>query len=108
MEFIARITLEDGSVAEHVVNVEGGVPGLSDADFSSIDAVKRTIAAYEKPTIAAGSKLLEEVANGHMERLSKKKSSISWSAIICDSVWPKCVCDSFYTINVKNLLIPSL
>ena len=75
MEFIARITLEDGSVAEHVVNVEGGVPGLSDADFSSIDAVKRTIAAYEKPTIAAGSKLLEEVANGHMERLSKKKSS---------------------------------
>ena len=75
MEFIARITLEDGSVAEHVVNVEGGVPGLSDADFSSIDAVKRTIAAYEKPTIAAGSKLLGEVANGHMERLSKKKSS---------------------------------
>ena len=51
------------------------MPGLSDADFSRIDAVKRTIAAYEKPTIAAGSKLLEEVANGHMERLSKKKSS---------------------------------
>lgn len=75
MEFIARITLEDGSVEEHVVNVEGGVPGLSDADFSSIDAVKRTIAAYEKPTIAASNKLLEEVANGHMERLSKKKSS---------------------------------
>ncbi|MBR6187825.1 MAG: hypothetical protein IKQ59_02550 [Prevotella sp.] len=75
MELIARITLEDGSVEEHVVKVDGGVPGLSDADFSSIDAVKRTIAAYEKPAIAAGNKLLGEVANGHMERLSKKKSS---------------------------------
>ena len=75
MEFIARITMEDGSVEEHVVNVEGGVPGLSDADFSSIDAVKRTIAAYEKPTIAASNKLLEEIANGHMGKLSKKKGS---------------------------------
>ena len=75
MEFIARITLEDGTVEERVVAVDGGVPGIGDADFSSIDAVKRTFAAYEKPTIAACNKLREEIANGHMEMLSKKKES---------------------------------
>ena len=41
-------------------------------DFSSIEAVKRTFAAYEQPTIAASNKLREEMANGHMELLSKK------------------------------------
>ncbi len=46
MEFIARITLEDGTVEERVVEVEGGIPGLSDSDFSSIDAVKRTCTSY--------------------------------------------------------------
>ncbi|MBO6033167.1 MAG: hypothetical protein J6Q22_17165 [Prevotella sp.] len=72
MEFVARITLEDGTVIERVVEVEGGIPGLSDSDFSSIEAVKRTFAAYEQPTIAASNKLREEMANGHMELLSKK------------------------------------
>ena len=72
MEFIARITLEDGTVEERVVEVEGGVPGLSDADFSSIEAVSRTFSAYEQPTIAASNKLREEIASAHMEMLSKK------------------------------------
>lgn len=72
MEFIARITLEDGTVEERVVEVEGGVPGLGDADFSSIEAVQRTFAAYEKPAMAASKKLCEDIANDHMERLSKK------------------------------------
>ena len=74
MEFIARITLEDGTVEERVVAVDGGVPGIGDADFSSIDAVRRTFAAYEKPTIAACDKLREEIASDHMEMLSKKNS----------------------------------
>ena len=72
MEFIARITLEDGTVEERVVAVDGGVPGIGDADFSSIDAVQRTFAAYEKPAMAACNKLREEIANDHMEMLSKK------------------------------------
>ena len=75
MEFIARITLEDGTVEERVVAVDGGVPGVGDADFSSIDAVQRTFAAYEKPAMAACNKLREEIANDHMELLSKKKDS---------------------------------
>ena len=73
MEFIARITLEDGTIEERVVAVDGGVPGIGDADFSSIDAVKRTFAAYEKPAMAACNKLREEIASDHMEMLSKKK-----------------------------------
>ena len=75
MEFIARITLEDGTVEERVVAVDGGVPGIGDADFSSIDAVQRTFAAYEKPALAACNKLREEIANDHLEMLSKKKDS---------------------------------
>ena len=39
-------TADKESVEERVVEVEGGVPGLSDADFSSIEAVSRTFSAY--------------------------------------------------------------
>ena len=72
MEFIARITLEDGTVEERVVEVEGGIPGLGDSDFSSIDAVKRTFTSYEQSTIAASNKLREEIAKDHMGSMSKK------------------------------------
>ena len=72
MEFIARITLEDGTVEERVIEVEGGVPGLSDSDFSSIDAVKRTFTAYEQSTVTASNKLREEIAKDHMKSMSKK------------------------------------
>lgn len=72
MEFIARITLEDGTVEERVIEVEGGVPGLSDSDFSSIDAVKRTFTAYEQSTVTASNKLREEIAKDYMKSMSKK------------------------------------
>lgn len=51
---------------ERVVAVDGGVPGIGDADFSSIDAVKRTFAAYEEPVLAACNKLREEIASDHI------------------------------------------
>ena len=44
MEIIYRITLEDGTVEERIANID--VPGRGDMDFSSIEGVKRSFAAY--------------------------------------------------------------
>lgn len=74
MEFIARITLEDGSIEERTVEVDGGVPGMGDMDFSSIAGVQRSFSVYEQATISASNKLREEIADSYMKRLSKKKS----------------------------------
>lgn len=84
MEFIARITLEDGTVEERVIEVEGGVPGLSDSDFSSIDAVKRTFTAYEQSTVTASNKLREEIAKDHMKSMSKKTAGRADGAFLRD------------------------
>ena len=72
MEIIYRITNEDGTIEERVANVN--VPGEGDMDFSSVESVKRSFAAYEKATIEAGNKLREEIANDHMRNASKKKT----------------------------------
>ena len=73
MEIIYRITNEDGTIEERVANVN--VPGEGDMDFSTVESVKRSFAAYEKATIEAGNKLREEIANDHMRDASKKKTS---------------------------------
>ena len=52
MEIIYRITLEDGTVEERIANID--VPGRGDMDFSSIEGVKRSFAAYVEATIEAG------------------------------------------------------
>lgn len=72
MEIIYRITLEDGTVEERIANID--VPGRGDMDFSSIEGVKRSFAAYEEATIEAGNRLREEIANDHMREASKKKT----------------------------------
>ena len=72
MEIIYRITLEDGTVEERVAKID--VPGRGDMDFSSIEGVKRSFAAYEEATIEAGNRLREEIANDHMLEASKKKT----------------------------------
>lgn len=72
MEIIYRITLEDGTVEERVGVID--IPGRGDMDFSSMEGVKRSVAAYESATIAASNKLREEIANDYMEELSKKKT----------------------------------
>jgi hypothetical protein len=72
MEVIYRITLEDGTVEERIANID--VPGRGDMDFSSIEGVKRSFAAYEEATIEAGNRLREEIANDHMREASKKKT----------------------------------
>jgi hypothetical protein len=72
MEIIYRITLEDGTVEERIANID--VPGRGDIDFSSIEGVKRSFAAYEEATIEAGNRLREEIANDHMREASKKKT----------------------------------
>lgn len=72
MEIIYRITNEDGTIEERVANVN--VPGKGDMDFSTIEGVRRSFAAYEKATVEAGNKLREEIANDHMREASKKKT----------------------------------
>lgn len=72
MEIIYRITNEDGTIEERVANVN--VPGKGDMDFSTIEGVRRSFAAYEKAAIEAGNKLREEIANDHMRDASKKKT----------------------------------
>lgn len=72
MEIIYRTTLEDGTVEERIANID--VPGRGDMDFSSIEGVKRSFAAYEEATIEAGNRLREEIANDHMREASKKKT----------------------------------
>jgi len=74
MEFIARITLEDGTVVERKVPVDGGVPDRNEMDLSSIDGLKRSFDVYEQATLAASNKLRNEIAEEYMSELSKKKS----------------------------------
>ena len=81
MEIIYRITLEDGTVEERIANID--VPGRGDMDFSSIEGVKRSFAAYEEATIEAGNRLREEIANDHMREASKKKTGRKESRSAC-------------------------
>lgn len=74
MEFIARVTLEDGSVVERTVSVDGGVPGVGDMDLGSISGVQRSFSVYQQAAMEADSKLREEISNAYMEEVSKKKS----------------------------------
>lgn len=74
MEFVARIELDDGTVIERTVPVEGGIPGRGEMDFSSIDAVIRSFDAYESGAIKASDKLRKDIADEYMKELSKKKN----------------------------------
>lgn len=73
MEFVARITLDDGTVIERTVPVEGGIPGRGEMDFSSIDAVIRSFDAYEREAIKASVKLREDISDDYMKEVSKKR-----------------------------------
>jgi len=73
MEFIARFTLEDGTVVERKVPVDGGVPDRGEMDFSSVEGLLRSFDVYEQATLAASNRLRNEIADEYMTELSKKK-----------------------------------
>lgn len=72
LEFIARITTEDGRVIEKKVVTEEGIPSIDEFDFEDVDNFLDTFDSYERATIKARNKICSEITDAYLE-LGKKK-----------------------------------
>lgn len=75
LEFIARITTEDGSVVERKVSAGESIISPSEVDQSSLDGFLDSFESFEKPMISARDQIGKEIAQAWLEEQAKKKSS---------------------------------
>lgn len=71
LEYIARITMPDGSVVEKKISVED-LPGEREYDLHNVYNYLKTFDVYEQKVIQASKQLNEELSKGYLEEVSKK------------------------------------
>ena len=72
LEFVARITMPDGSVIERKVDADDGIPAPDDFDTSSKDGFLESFDILEKVTLEARNKIAEDITEAYLEEVSKK------------------------------------
>lgn len=72
LEFVARITLPDGTVIERTVEGTNGIPTPDDFDVDTKDGFLDSFDACEKVALEARNKIGTEIMQGYMEEVSKK------------------------------------
>jgi hypothetical protein len=72
LEFVAKITMPDGTVIERMVDADGGLPAPDDFDTSSKDGFLESFDALEKVALDARNKIAEDIAEAYLEEVSKK------------------------------------
>ena len=61
MEFIARITMPDGTVIEKKVSADGGIPSAEEMDLGSVDGFLKSFDKYERAAIKARIEICYEI-----------------------------------------------
>lgn len=72
IEFIARLTMEDGSVIERRVSAEDGIISPSEVDQNSLDSILRAFGSTEQAAIHARNKVGQEIMQAWVEEQAKK------------------------------------
>ena len=72
LEFVARITMPDGSVIEKSVVAEGGIPTLDDLDVRTIEGFRRSFDDYERAALKARNAIGEEITQEYYDELKKR------------------------------------
>lgn len=73
MEFVARITMEDGTVIERKVSVDS-IPTREEMDLGSVEGFLKGFDKYERAAVKARNKVCADVTQGYIDELAKKKS----------------------------------
>lgn len=74
MEFVARITMEDGTVIERNVSVDS-IPTSREMDFESVEGFLKAFDKYERAAVKARNKVCADVTQGYIDELAKKEQS---------------------------------
>ena len=72
LEFIARLTTEDGSVIERKVSAGDGIINPSEVDQHSLDSILRAFDSTERATILARNQVGQEIMQAWVEEQAKK------------------------------------
>ena len=72
-EFIARITMPDGTVIEKKVSADGGIPSAEEMDLGSVDGFLKSFDKYERAAIKARNEICNEITDSYLKELAKKK-----------------------------------
>lgn len=72
MEFVARITMQDGTVIERKVEADGGIPDSKDIDVHTLDGFLDGFDEYERATVKARNQIGEAITQGYLDELKKK------------------------------------
>jgi len=72
LEFIAKITLPDGSVIERSVDADDSIPAPDDFDVSSKDGFLKSFDVLERSTLEARNSIAKDITEAYLEEVSKK------------------------------------
>lgn len=79
LEFIGRITMEDGSVIERSVCAGDNLISPSEVDQSSLDGYLRSFDAFERPVLKARNQIGKEITQAWIDEQAKKGGPIKGS-----------------------------
>lgn len=72
LEFIARLTTEDGSVIERRVSAGDNIISPSEVDQSSLDGFLNSFESFEQPAISARNQVGNEIIQAWLDEQAKK------------------------------------
>ena len=75
LEFIARLTMEDGSVIERKVSAGDGIVNPSEVDQNSLDSILHAFDSTERATLLARNQVSQEIMKAWVEEQAKKGGS---------------------------------
>lgn len=75
LEFIARLTTEDGRVVERTVSAGDSIISPSEVDRSSLDGILDSFESFERPMIRARDQIGKEIAQAWLDEQAKKGGS---------------------------------
>ena len=75
LEFIARLTMEDGSVIERKVSAGDGIISPSEVDPDSLDSILGAFGSTEQAAILARNQVSQEIMQAWIEEQAKKGGS---------------------------------
>lgn len=72
LEFIARLTTEDGSVIERRVSAGDNIISPSEVDHGSLDGFLDSFESFEQPAILARNQVGNEIIQAWLDEQAKK------------------------------------
>lgn len=77
LEFIVRITGEDGTVIERSVRKDRALPDVAEFDLCTREGFLRDFDAYEQTLVTTRNEIASAVTEAYMETASKKNRKMN-------------------------------